>query len=595
MDRDSKSGGKPFALHGSHPVHRPGAVRRRRAERGRRSQVTIVLEPESLAVDHPVAVKARAQDTHGFRAAPLSLAELGQLLAPPQRAVDEVRRFAEDHGLAVLEVSPLRHDAVLEGSTEDLERAFQITQYEYEHEHGSYRAHDGPLRIPAALRGLVGGVLGLDTLAHHRPHAAAASEEAAQTLEPAQLAELYQFPEVAEMSGCRIALLEFGGGFYPQDLQTYLSERGLALPQVTVVPITDGTGTTTDNAPLAEETLREIMAAWRRGTPYSELAETYGSALSDFTATLEVTMDLEIAAALAPGAPVDVYFAPGHADGWRRALYAALGEPVKGSVEDPKKRQEAAPPTVISASWGMAEKGWGSMKLRALHDTFDTARRYGVTVCCSSGDYGSRNTSQASSELNVNFPASSPAVLACGGTTLLAKGGEISRETAWKQTVHEVLVASGGGMSGFFSRPSYQSELQTPDPTGTWIAEGNEELSGRWLPDVAASADFDSAIAVRLAGEAFSGGGTSAATPLWAALVTRLAAALGRSLGSIHARLYELGGQPALGDIERGDNDLTSSGDDAEHYRAGAGWDPCTGLGSPRGRALLAALREELE
>jgi kumamolisin len=169
--------------------------------------------------------------------------------------------------------------------------------------------------------------------------------------------------------------------------------------------------------------------------------------------------------------------------------------------------------------------------------------------------------------------------------------GTMTGELAWKERLLGGTMASGGGMSGFFPAPAYQNRLAPPDATGTWIHGDTKAFRGRWTPDVAASASFTSGIAIRLAGMPFVGGGTSAATPLWAALVTCLAVRIGRPCGWLTPVLYGLAGTPSLRSIGGADNDLSVEPSSQPHYRAREGWDPCTGLGVPDGRALLEALR----
>jgi kumamolisin len=97
---------------------------------------------------------------------------------------------------------------------------------------------------------------------------------------------------------------------------------------------------------------------------------------------------------------------------------------------------------------------------------------------------------------------------------------------------------------------------------------------------VAGNADPLTGYQVRIDGKADVIGGTSAVAPLWAALIARCNQQLGRPLGDVHAALYRIGTR-AFRDITEGNNGA---------YQAAVGWDPCTGLGSPDGQALLAAL-----
>ena len=579
-------------LAGSHPVHRHDAVAGPAAEAEEQHQVTVVLAAEPLSSDHPVAAKVRLQDSEWPTRRPiLSTEELEIFEAPSERAVASVVEFARVHALDVVEVSKLRRDVVLRGTVAALNGAFQIEQRHYEHEQGSYRSHDGPLSVPQEWVEFVDGVLGLDDHPGHRPHTNASPGGAGSFCEPREVLAHYCFPDPDGTENARIALLEFGGGMSLDDLTVYLTERHMPLPTVRLIEVTDGRGVTATNSPLDTSKTRAIIRDWKSGMSGEDFAAAHGANFELFIATLEVTMDAEIVAALAPGVPLDVVFATPSADGWRRAIFAALGIPYLGSVAT----RPESPPTAISISWGMSEQGWGPMKMRVLHGALELARRMGTTVCCSTGDFGSRNSPRPSNDRNVNFPASSPAVVACGGTMLESTDGTITGEVAWKERLMGGTMASGGGMSGFFPAPAHQERITPPDATGTWVHGDAKGFRGRWTPDVAASASFTSGIGVRLAGEPFVGGGTSAATPLWAALVTRLAMSIGRPCGWLTPALYGLAGTPSLRSVGGADNDLSVKPSAEPRYRAQQGWDPCTGLGAPDGRALLEALRAGLD
>jgi kumamolisin len=170
----------------------------------------------------------------------------------------------------------------------------------------------------------------------------------------------------------------------------------------------------------------------------------------------------------------------------------------------------------------------------------------------------------------VDFPASSPFVLACGGTRLEAADDEIAREVVW----NAAGGATGGGISDVFAPPQWQSSAGVPpsaNPGGR---------RGRGVPDVAGDADPATGYRVRVDGRDAVFGGTSAVAPLWAALVARINQRLGTPVGFVNPRLYAAP-SGAFNDITSGTNGA---------YDAAAGWDPCTGLGTPDGAALLDAL-----
>jgi kumamolisin len=155
----------------------------------------------------------------------------------------------------------------------------------------------------------------------------------------------------------------------------------------------------------------------------------------------------------------------------------------------------------------------------------------------------------------------------------------ISQEVVWNDG--PTGGATGGGISDFFGLPAFQTGANIPrsaNPGGH---------VGRGVPDVAGDASPRSGYLVRVDGQEFPIGGTSAVAPLWAGLTARLNQALGRPVGYLNPLLYQFAGNGAFHDINQGNNDITNSGG----YAAGPGWDACTGLGTPDGTKLLNALR----
>ncbi len=218
------------------------------------------------------------------------------------------------------------------------------------------------------------------------------------------------------------------------------------------------------------------------------------------------------------------------------------------------------------------------------------AAALGITVCVASGDNGSGDA-VSDGQPHVDFPASSPNALGCGGTKLLAdpSTGTISSEVVWNETASNE-GASGGGVSDQFPLPSWQASAGVParaDGSGGSGGSGSAGgSSGRGVPDVAGNADPTTGYQIYSDGQAQVVGGTSAVAPLWAALVSRLAEATGQRFGLIQPALYA-GVTPGV-DVP-GFQDITSGNNGA--YAAGPGWDACSGLGSPDGTALLTRLK----
>ncbi|HKM53622.1 MAG TPA: S53 family peptidase [Isosphaeraceae bacterium] len=222
-------------------------------------------------------------------------------------------------------------------------------------------------------------------------------------------------------------------------------------------------------------------------------------------------------------------------------------------------------PSVISTSWGSAEDPTDPTT-KQIDQILQDAASMGVTLCAASGDSGSRDNPNDPDHATVDFPASSPSALGCGGTALRVSGTKITDEVVWEDH-------SGGGVSRIFDLPSYQESAGVPsavNPAGP---------VRRGVPDVAGDADPATGYKILVDGQSITIGGTSAVAPLWAGLMARINQKLGHNAGFINTLLYQ--NPQAFNDIKSGSN---------TDYNAGPGWDPCTGLGSPKGAAILQAL-----
>ncbi len=345
-----------------------------------------------------------------------------------------------------------------------------------------------------------------------------------------ELARLYDFPAEFDGHGQCIGLIELGGGYRDSDLKTYFAGLGHSVPKVTWVSV-DGA----ENAP--------------------------GGASG---ADSQVTLDIEVAGAVAPAAHIVLYFAPNTSRGFVDA--------VRRAISDTDNH-----PSVISISWGGPESSWQSSVIAALNETFQAAAIKGITVVCAVGDDGV-TAGVRDGKPHVVFPASSPWVLGCGGTRLEASGQTILSESVW----NEGTFGTGGGISDVFPLPDWQSRANVPPRKG-----GRHR--GRGIPDVAASASPEFGYRVVVGGQTMVVGGTAAAAPLWAGLVALINQGLGRNVGYFHPLLYDkIGPGGILRSITQGNNSVSG----VQGYSAGPGWNPCTGWGSPDGKKLLAAFRK---
>ena len=392
------------------------------------------------------------------------------------------------------------------------------------------RARRGSLRVPAAMNGVVTAVLGLDDRPQTRTRlriAPAAAVELSYT--PVELGRVYDFPADTDGTGQAVAIIELGGGFAPADLDAYFGALGLKTPSVRAVGVDGGAN-----------------------TPGKDTSGADG----------EVLLDIEVVGALAPGADIVVYFAPNTDAGFLDAVSTAAHAEVT--------------PTAMSISWGQSEDEWTAQARTAMDEAFADAAALGVTVTAAAGDDGSADRA-ADGAVHCDFPASSPHVLACGGTSLQADAGtgKVRSEVVWNNGPG--LGATGGGVSRAFPLPTWQQAVGVPEP--------KSGPAGRGVPDVAAVADPRTGYRVRVDGTDLVIGGTSAVAPLWAALTARLAQALARPLGQLALPIY---GAATAGEVPTGLRDITTG--DNGGFRAGPGWDACTGLGVPVGTELLTAL-----
>ena len=459
----------------------------------------------------------------------LSHEEFNAQYAADPSDFDRIRTFAQNHNLAVAEAasSLARRTIVLRGTASNMEKAFGVALHDYEgHKHKKrFHCFEGAITLPEDISGIVEAVLGLDARPIAQPHFRkldASAQATPQPLTAPQVAQLYSFPANLDGTGQTIGILELGGGYTDSDLQTYFQGLGLNTPTVTAVSVDGAT-----NSP---------------GDPSG--------------ADAEVELDIQVAGAVAPGASIAVYFAPNSDQGFIDAITTAVHD-------------TANKPSTLSISWGGPESSWSQSSMTALDNACQSAAALGVTITVASGDSGS---SDGTSTNTVDFPASSPHVLSCGGTELLANGNQISQEVVWNDQ-SSGGGATGGGFSATFSVPSWQTSAV---PSGS---------TGRGVPDVAANAAPATGYNVVVDGQQETVGGTSAAAPLWAGLIALINQQLvqqgKQTAGFINPTLYQNGSD--LHDITQGNNGA---------YSAGPGWDACTGLGSPNGTALLSALSQ---
>ena len=459
--------------------------------------------------------------------------------------ISKLEAFAKTQGFEVVKTSKARRTVEVAGPVGKLAEAFGVTLNLSSHQHQVFRERTGPIMIPSELHGIIEGVFGFDTRRMAEPQRRTKPVRAGERVDPAtgaftppDVAKLYNFPD-GDGSGQCIGILEFGGGFDQQTLSTYFGNLGVATPSVIAVPVDGGT-----NNPGA-----------------------------DPNADGEVFLDIEVAGAVAPNASIAVYFSDFTVQGWVDNLTQAIHDTANN-------------PSVISISWGFAEEEpldgttksttiWTQQAVNTVNQALLAAGSLGITILCASGDDGSSDQFNDGKD-HVDFPASSPYLLACGGTKLVGRGGTISSEVVWNELAKNE-GATGGGISLLNPKPGYQSGITLPS------SKNAAKASGRGLPDVAGDADPETGFSILVDGQAQVTGGTSAVAPLWAGLIALLNQGLNARVGFFNPLLYKsIGPEGVLNDVTSGNN-----GD----FKAGPKWDACTGWGSPDGKKLLAALK----
>jgi kumamolisin len=506
------------ALRGSYRQHSSKAIKIGRPQTYERLEVTLVLRRRQQA-PHPWA--SDAYHSHE---------ELADLYGADSADIEAVEAIASVGHLCVSHVDMAARTVTLAGAFRDLTSLFGADVELHRLGNRVYRSRRGHLYVPPELAGRVTAVVGFDSRpVVHSQRSAAANEAAVTSYTSREVAGLYNFPAGAQGKGQTIALIELGGGYRTADLNAYWKKLGLDGVHVTAVSVSGATNKPTGDAKSADG---------------------------------EVVLDIEVAGGVASKAKIAVYFAPNTEQGFLKAITAAIHDRVRK-------------PSVISISWGGSEDQWTRQSLDVFNQAFHDAALLGITVFCASGDNGSSD-GENDGKAHVDFPASSPWVVACGGTSLKSAEQKIASETAWNNGARE--GATGGGVSTFFSAPDYQQGAGVP------VSTVRPNFAGRGVPDVAGCADPAAGYSVLVDGTWTVVGGTSAVAPLWAGLTALINEQLGTRVGFMNPLFYTtLAQHKAFNDISSGTN-----GD----FASKPGWDACTGMGSPNGQAILDALKQ---
>jgi kumamolisin len=441
-----------------------------------------------------------------------------------------VKEFASDHGLTVTATEPAKRLIKLSGTAAEFQAAFQTTLSHYRDGNLTFRGRSGCLKLPTELHAIVESVLGMDNRPQAQPRlvirpAAAVSD----SFKPNNVARLYAFPTSVTGKGQCIALIELGGGYTQSDTTTAFKAMGLTPPTVVGVSVDGG-----------------------KNTPSP-----------DDGADGEVALDIQVAGGAAPGARIAVYFAPNTDAGFVDAITSA--------VHDATNK-----PSVVSISWGSAESNWTQQAIQSMNSAMQDASTVHVSVFVASGD-NLATDGVTDGKAHVDFPASSPWAIGCGGTSISVSGASITSETVW----NDGDSGGGGGISDLFPVPSFQQNANLPPSV-------NDGQTRRGVPDVAGDAAPGTGYQVVVNGQTEVVGGTSAVAPLWAGLAALINEGAATPIGFFLPFLYA--NSTLLRQITQGDNNPSGS---TVGYAAGPGWNACTGLGVPNGESLFVALTNQ--
>jgi hypothetical protein len=294
-------------LPGSEKAAVPTAVKQKPTSPRSKLRVSVIVKRKQ-----PLKINLRGGRASG--PVRVTRAEYKKQHAAEPAAIALVRSFAREFNLKVEPdpTSVARRTIRLTGAAADMQKAFGVVLEQKTIDGVEYRVREGGIHLPASLLDSVVAVLGLDNRPQAKPHFRIRRPNVeATSYAPVQVAEAYQFPASATGAGQTIGIIELGGGYRQADLAAYFKTLGLAAPAIIAVPV-DGGKNSPSNANSADG---------------------------------EVMLDIEVSAAVAPGAKVAVYFAPNTDQGFIDAITTA--------VHDTTNK-----PSVISISWGGPESSW---------------------------------------------------------------------------------------------------------------------------------------------------------------------------------------------------------------------------------------------
>ena len=434
-----------------------------------------------------------------------------------------IEEFIEEYQLKITKVDTLTRTIEITGRTVGFEDAFDVQMGVYESVgKATFVSYKGVLSIPSNLQSIIIHVKGLGypiKVEARRPHKYVSSRKKSTSIKQTG----YTPVEIAKA----------------YDFPTRAKGKGQTIGIIEL----SGRYDPGDFAIFFKKLNLKLPKIIYRGTSKDGSQELSNA---------EVTLDTEVIGAILPEATIVLYFA--------HTIIDALKEII---------RDEENNPDVISISWAGNESDYSQFDLDELNNLIFEASLLGITIVSAAGDHGAYNNGN---NPVVQLPASNPFCLACGGTTIEIEKGQITSEVAWNE--YEGAVATGGGFSTLFPLPEYQNNAILRYPFQKYLTRG--------VPDVSANASMAHGYKSFFEGKDVIIGGTSASTPLWAALIATLNQRLKYRMGFVNKLLYELAGEDCFRQITSGNNQL---------YQSTEYWSPCCGLGSPHGDNLLKHIK----
>ena len=505
----------------------------------------------------------------------LSVAQFAQRFAPTAPQVALVRAALQTKGLrpGSLAANGLAFNVTATAGT--ISRAF-ATSFERYHlaGGGTAFANTAAPALPQSVSGLVQGVVGLDSLAVPTPAGLNESRPARPQAARPHIRALGSRDAIAPGEGTACPSASASGGYTAGQIAA-----AYGLPDLYATG-NGGSGTTValfELEPYSAADIAAYQACYGTSTTITNVPVAGGPGSGSGSG--EAALDIEDLIGLAPGASILVYEGKNTGTGALQTYQAIV-------TQDRAK--------VISTSWGLCEPQEGTLAANVENTFFQEAAAQGQTIVSATGDHGAQDCTSGtgSNRATVDDPASQPYVTGVGGTSLTSVGPPPT-ESVWNSTWNTgsgaATGAGGGGVSTLWGQPSYQTGIAVPQ---TATSCPNSGTTCREVPDVAADADINTGYSIYFKGHWSIFGGTSAAAPTWAALAALADASpacAGKTVGFANPALY----QAASSAYSTYFNDVTT-GDNSYHgitgFSAGPGYDLTTGLGSPKGAAVAAAM-----